>query len=74
MKSRDFVFWLQGYFELSRSVNGLDAGQANMIQQHLRMVFAHDPDISATPRQTLPPAAYGSLGPPNNQLQPTLIC
>ena len=52
MTSRDFCYWLQGFFELS--VSKMDAGsnfvlspdQIQCIQKHLNMVFAHEIDPS----------------------------
>lgn len=43
MKSRDFAFWLQGFFELSSSRN-LSENQVDMIKAHLNLVFKHDID------------------------------
>jgi hypothetical protein len=51
MTSRDFCYWLQGFFEISsqsgnaRNV-GLSAAQVDMIQKHLNMVFKHEIDPS----------------------------
>lgn len=38
MSERDFVYWLQGYFELSNTKQ-LDEAQINMIKQHLDLVL-----------------------------------
>ncbi len=51
MKSRDFAFWLQGFFELSGGEQ-ITPEQAKLIKVHLGLVFAHDPDIAAKPHQT----------------------
>lgn len=53
MKSRDFAFWLQGFFELGGGADGLNAQQVAMVKQHLGFVFQHDPDIAAKPHVTL---------------------
>lgn len=45
MKSRDFCYWLQGFFELSGSPS-LDSNQVEAIRNHLNMVFAHEIDPS----------------------------
>lgn len=49
MQSRDFAYWLQGFFEIV-SVDGHDIhmspGQVKMIQNHLAMVFKHEIDPS----------------------------
>ena len=47
MKSRDFVYWLQGFFEIqaleSEEVT-LSKAQVECIQKHLNMVFHHEID------------------------------
>ena len=45
MTSRDFCFWLQGFFELSNE-KYLDEAQTNMVKKHLAMVFVHEIDPS----------------------------
>lgn len=45
MTSRDFVFWLQGNFELSPSAT-LTVEQVDLIKKHLALVFKHDIDPS----------------------------
>lgn len=45
MTSRDFVFWLQGFFEISGSKE-ITAEQAVIIRNHLNMVFRHEIDPS----------------------------
>lgn len=46
MTSRDFCFWLQGFFELSEVELGeqttLTISQTKMIKEHLALVFQHD--------------------------------
>lgn len=47
MKSRDFCYWLQGFFELNgQQMMGqvISNDQANVIQQHLALVFKHEID------------------------------
>ncbi len=47
MKSRDFCYWLQGFFEISGgSAVILNSEQIQMIQNHLNMVFVHEIDPS----------------------------
>lgn len=51
MQSRDFVYWLQGYFEITdatsnRAPEGLTEGQVEMIKKHLSLVFVHEIDPS----------------------------
>lgn len=49
MNYRDFVYWLQGFFEISGSKT-LTEAQVAMIKQHLGYVFAQ-PTVSAVPTQ-----------------------
>lgn len=44
MTSRDFAFWLQGFFELGGGAGGLDAEQTECIRRHLALVFVHEID------------------------------
>lgn len=46
MKSRDFCYWLQGFFEIGGPGVTLDAEQITMIKKHLNMVFVHEIDPS----------------------------
>lgn len=52
MKSQEFCYWLQGYFELSNSTQ-LMPEQVNLIKKHLNMVFAHDIDKQYDNQETL---------------------
>jgi hypothetical protein len=45
MNSRDFAYWLQGYFELN-GVGIITKHQAQIIQNHLNLVFKHEIDPS----------------------------
>lgn len=45
MNSRDFVYWLQGLFELG-DPKELNEKQTNLIKRHLNMVFYHEIDPS----------------------------
>jgi hypothetical protein len=56
MKSRDFCFWLQGFFELHEAGpkrgepyddNALNGHQVEMISRHLALVFKHEIDPAA---------------------------
>lgn len=62
MQSRDFCYWLQGFFEVGSmtslerdkpEVAGISSAQVSMIRNHLNMVFAHeiDPAMGAKPHQ-----------------------
>ena len=45
MTSRDFAFWLQGFFEISNS-NTITENQVLIIKNHLNLVFKHEIDPS----------------------------
>ena len=45
MTSRDFVYWLQGFFEIAKP-NSISSEEIQMIQKHLNMVFIHEIDPS----------------------------
>jgi len=54
MTSRDFCYWLQGYFEIEAERAGekapaLGADQVLCIKKHLALVFKHEIDPSAGP-------------------------
>ena len=53
MTSRDFVYWLQGFFELSE-VKTLTEEQVKIIKTHLNMVFIHDIDVTEVKESKLP--------------------
>lgn len=49
MTSRDFCYWLQGFFEITKADGHklyITSEQADMIQKHLNMVFYHEIDPS----------------------------
>lgn len=54
MMSRDFCYWLQGFFELQSPQNqhlALNPAQVEVIRKHLAMVFKHEIDPSlGTPK------------------------
>jgi len=45
MTSRDFCYWLQGFFEI-QDPKRLTETQIQMIKKHLNMVFEHEIDPS----------------------------
>lgn len=52
MKAVEFVFWLQGYFEIAEKGTepaGLTYKQIDCIKKHLALVFKHEIDPSAGP-------------------------
>lgn len=71
MKSRDFVFWLQGVFEVGNPTS-FNEHQVAVIKQHLQLVFVHDPDVKALEHVPVPPAAVApsAQGFPNIYQQP----
>lgn len=45
MKAENFVYWLQGFFEITgEPKEGLTLDQIRIIRNHLNMVFIHDID------------------------------
>ena len=45
MTSRDFAYWLQGFFEVSNAET-ITREQTTMIKKHLNLVFKHEIDPS----------------------------
>jgi hypothetical protein len=45
MQSRDFCYWLQGFFELSTSPEAISAKQLVTIRRHLELVLGHEPSL-----------------------------
>lgn len=45
MKSRDFCYWLQGYFELNAPAT-IGEKETQLVKQHLALVFKHEIDPS----------------------------
>lgn len=45
MTSRDFAFWLQGYFEITNPDN-ISESETIVIKKHLALVFKHEIDPS----------------------------
>ena len=48
MTSRDFCYWLQGFFEL-RGKEDMSSEQVECVAKHLALVFKHEIDPSAGP-------------------------
>jgi hypothetical protein len=45
MQSRDFCYWLQGYFEINGAhADTLSSVQIETIKRHLNLVFVHEID------------------------------
>lgn len=65
MTSRDFAYWLQGYFEIAQPKD-IPAEQAELIKKHLALVFKHEIDPSAGPpahQEALDAIRHGPGGP-----------
>lgn len=45
MTSRDFAYWLQGFFEIDNP-KSIDENKTEMIKRHLNLVFKHEIDPS----------------------------
>lgn len=45
MTSRDFCYWLMGFFEVSRP-DVMTSDQVRMVRNHLNLVFKHEIDPS----------------------------
>ena len=45
MTSRDFTFWLQGFFEVANPVS-IGSKETELIKRHLNLVFKHEIDPS----------------------------
>jgi hypothetical protein len=51
MTAREFAYWLQGMFELN-APKSLNEEQTEAIRRHLQLVFVHEIDPSAGPKET----------------------
>jgi hypothetical protein len=71
--SRDFCFWLQGFFELAEgaqvqpAVPSLTGAQVETVRRHLALVFKHeiDPSMGPTKHQAALDALHGAGGTHN---------
>lgn len=46
MRSDQFVYWIQGYFELQGTNQALTPEQVQIIKNHLKLVFLYEIDPS----------------------------
>ncbi len=74
MQSRDFAFWLQGFFELGGGENGLTAAQVAQIKQHLSLVFKHDPTMEHDAPTLVPPRTIPLTPPRYHETLPKIFC
>ncbi len=51
MTSREFAYWLQGFFEIT-DTNVVTEKQVELIKKHLNLVFFHEIDPSYTSDKT----------------------
>lgn len=66
MQSRDFCYWLQGYFEINGArADNLTSMQLETIKKHLAMVFVHeiDPAMGDKPHQDKLNSLHGQTLP-----------
>ena len=72
MQSRDFAFWLNGFFELGGGADGLTKEQVELIKTHLALVFEHDTSVNrgvgthpapnkVVPNEVVPKPFWGEL-------------
>lgn len=81
MTSRDFCFWLQGYFEIhgNRPVQepdqtyNLNESQIEMIKKHLSLVFKHeiDPSMGDKTVQDALNSLHGYSKPEKEDIRPS---
>ena len=72
MTSRDFCYWLQGYFEISKApMIGFE--EADIVKRHLALVFLHeiDPEIP-DPKRTLQATHDGTHTPGKTAAEQTV--
>ena len=53
MKSVEFAYWLQGFFELAEPNTALTPKQVQTIKNHLKLVFLHEIDPSYSDNKTV---------------------
>jgi hypothetical protein len=70
MQSRDFCFWLQGFFELGGGDRPITAEQAVLIRRHLDLVFLHEIDQPLRIDQRLPIEMREKPAPVPNPVAP----
>lgn len=64
MNSRDFCFWLQGFFEISKEPS-ISPQQVEVIKNHLNLVFKHeiDPAMGDSKTQAQLNHLHGPINP-----------
>lgn len=65
MNTIDFCFWLQGYFEIHGKAE-ISAEQAEIIKNHLNLVFKHEIDPLREKQTTTPASVLNQTHSPGN--------
>ena len=67
MTSRDFAFFLQGFFEIAQPIK-IGEQETEMIKRHLNLVFKHeiDPSMGDEKHQQVLNEIHSGVGPSNN--------
>ena len=79
MESKSFIYWLQGFFELSET-NTLTEKQTQIIKNHLKLVFMYEIDPSYSEDEevlnTMQDIHDGRVNPrpPKNRNNPKVKC
>lgn len=68
MSSRDFVYWLQGFFEITDAKN-ITQQQTTVIKNHLNLVFKHEIDPSIDGGNKDKQKEYQNIHDGNNKSQ-----
>jgi hypothetical protein len=75
MRARDFCYWLQGFFELGGGdAAPFTAEQADVVRQHLRLVFEPRTPAAVEAARPTPPAILPLGGPTRVSGLDGLIC
>ncbi len=79
MTSRDFCYWLQGWFELNGTIDhreGATPETLNTIRNHLALVFKHEIDPSIDGGNSVTAAALQAVhdGRPSKPTGPVMRC
>jgi hypothetical protein len=73
MTSRDFCYWLQGFFEIATLDEGswLDEEQVDKVKKHLNLVFIHeiDPSMGNANHQQLLNETHGQFDLSNTMVR-----
>ena len=73
MTSRDFCYWLQGFFELTET-GPLSLVQCAVIKNHLALVFKHEIDPSIDKGDAAKKAELDALHHSTNPIPPRMRC